>query len=189
MSDPHPQTWSIHVSKFLRIFEATNSNLVGLQFFVIWIQLENHYQKIFKTDFFQLKKVDTYGFWLIWKRLYALGEGFGHMILAQTWRNLLWVTSGVTMSASHSWFIWCQIGLFFAQEKAPPCNIFDHVSKFPKEKNDALVPQDGGELAWHQVQPPTRWPSFAFLHPESEKWNGTDVMSHRASAAHPYGPL
>lgn len=118
----------------------------------------------------------------------CIGEGFGHKILAQTWPNL-WVTSGVPWvqmiwigGASHSWFILMPNWLLFCAREAP-CNIFDHVSQFHKEKNDELVPRDGDELAWHQVQPPQA--DLVLLSSRNQKWNGTDVMSHRASAAHP----
>jgi hypothetical protein len=59
---------------------------VGLQFFVTEFNLKIITKSFFKTDFFQLKKVDTIMFIGLahTKETICIGEGFGRKILAQT---------------------------------------------------------------------------------------------------------
>lgn len=131
--------------------------------------------------------------WLIRKRLLCICEGFGHKILAQTWPNL-WVTSGVPMSAD-DWigmnhkvqaildsFDAKLASLFFAQEK-PPCSIFHHMSQFHKEKERVSAMR--WKLNLHDIKCKPTQADLVLLSSKKRKWNGTDVMSHRTSAANP----
>jgi hypothetical protein len=51
------------------------------------------------------------------------------------------------------------------------------VSQFRKEKNDELVPRDGGELAWHQVQPAQAdLVLLSFIQKANMKWDWCPVQ-------------